>query len=426
MILAVFLAGLLVPLLLGMPVAFAMLVAGVALMLYMGQFDPTLMAQTIVNGADNFPMLALPFFILAGEIMNAGGISRRIVNVAVTLLGHLRGGLGYVAILATVMMASLSGSAIADAAALATFVAPLMIKAGYPPARTVGLIAAGAIIAPIIPPSIPFVIFGALTGTSITKLFLAGIVPGLILAASLVITWWWIMRKEAPPTLPRASLREIARAAIDGSWALGMPLIIILGMKFGIVTPTEAAVTAAVYAYIVSVLVYRELEHQALVRLFMRVAMTTGVVMLLLASATLSSWLVTVSGMAKVIVDLVGPLIERPILLMLAIMALVALVGSVLEFGPTVMILTPILMPIVQAAGVDPVYFGVLFIINNAIGLVSPPVGSVLNVVAGVTRVGMSQVISGVWPFMFALFGALALMTLFPPLVTAPAAWFAG
>jgi tripartite ATP-independent transporter DctM subunit len=426
MILAVFLAGLLVPLLLGMPVAFAMLVAGVALMLYMGQFDPTLMAQTIVNGADNFPMLALPFFILAGEIMNAGGISRRIVNVAVTLLGHLRGGLGYVAILATVMMASLSGSAIADAAALATFVAPLMIKAGYPPARTVGLIAAGAIIAPIIPPSIPFVIFGALTGTSITKLFLAGIVPGLILAASLVITWWWIMRKEAPPTLPRASLRDIARAAIDGSWALGMPLIIILGMKFGIVTPTEAAVTAAVYAYVVSAFVYRELEHRALVRLFVRVAMTTGVVMLLLASATLSSWLVTVSGMAKVIVGLVGPLIEQPILLMLAIMTLVAIVGTALEFGPTVMILTPILMPIVQAAGVDPVYFGVLFIINNAIGLVSPPVGSVLNVVAGVTRVGMSQVISGVWPFMFALFGALALMTLFPPLVTAPAAWFAG
>ncbi|HEY6513969.1 MAG TPA: TRAP transporter large permease subunit [Burkholderiaceae bacterium] len=425
MILTVFLLGLLVPMLLGMPVAFAMLVSGVALMLAMGQFDPTLMAQTVVNGADSFPLLALPFFILAGEIMNAGGISRRIVDIAMTLLGHLRGGLGYVVILTTVMLASLSGSAVADAAALSAFLVPTMIKAGYNPGRTVGLIAAGAIIAPIIPPSIPFVFFGVLAGVSITKLFLAGIVPGLLLALSLWITWWWIMRTEAPPRLPRASLAQIGRAARQGSWALGMPLIIIFGLKFGVVTPTEAAVACAVYAYLVATFVYRELRHRDLYAIFVRVAMTTSVVMLLVASAMLSSWLVTVSGIAQTLVELFGPLITSPILLMLVIMVLVVIIGTALDFGPTVLILTPILMPIVKAAGIDPVYFGVLFVVNNAIGLISPPVGTVLNVVAGVSRVGMTQVISGVWPFMFAQLAMLGAMTLFPWLVTAPAAWLA-
>ena len=425
MTLAVFLAGLLVPMLLGMPVAFAMLVSGVALMLAMGQFDVALMAQTVVNGADSFPLLALPFFILAGEIMNVGGLSRRIVDVAVSLLGHLRGGLGYVAILATVMLASMSGSAVADAAALSAFLVPMMIKAGYKPARAVGLIAAGAIIAPIIPPSIPFVFFGVLASVSITKLFLAGIVPGLLLAVSLVIAWWWIMRTEAPPRLPRASARQIGRAFVDGLWALGMPLIIIVGLKFGIVTPTEAAVACAVYAYLVSTLVYRELQHRDLYRIFVRVAMTTSVVMLLVATAMLSAWLVTVSGIAQSVVELVGPLVTSPILLMVVLMVLVVIVGTALDFGPTVLILTPILMPVVKAAGIDPVYFGVLFVVNNAIGLISPPVGTVLNVVAGVSRIGMTEVIKGVWPFMFAQLAALAAMTFFPWLVTVPAAYFA-
>jgi tripartite ATP-independent transporter DctM subunit len=301
----------------------------------------------------------------------------------------------------------------------------MMIKAGYKPARAVGLIAAGAIIAPIIPPSIPFVFFGVLASVSITKLFLAGIVPGLLLAVALVIAWWWIMRTEAPPRLPRASVRQIGRAFVDGLWALGMPLIIIVGLKFGIVTPTEAAVACAVYAYLVSTLVYRELQHRDLYRIFVRVAMTTSVVMLLVATAMLSAWLVTVSGIAKTVVELVGPLVTSPILLMAVLMVLVVIVGTALDFGPTVLILTPILMPVIKAAGIDPVYFGVLFVVNNAIGLISPPVGTVLNVVAGVSRVSMTEVIKGVWPFMFAQLAALAAMTLFPWLVTVPAAYFA-
>ena len=411
--------------LLGMPIAFAMLVSGAVLMWFTHQLDLTLMAQTIVNGADSFPLLALPFFVLAGEIMNAGGLSRRIVNIAVSLLGHLRGGLGYVAILASVILSSLSGSAVADAAALSAFLVPMMIKAGYDRARSVGLIAAASVIAPIIPPSIPFVFFGVLASVSITKLFLAGIVPGLLLAVSLVICWWWLMRKDAPALLPKASRAAVFKAIIDGMWALGLPAIIIFGLKFGVVTPTEAAVVAAVYAYLVSALVYRELTVKKLYNIFVSTAMTTSVVMLLVAGAMLSAWLITVSGIAQSLVAVVEPLTKNPLLLMVVIQLVVVVIGTALDTGPTVLILTPILMPIIRSAGIDPVYFGVVFVMNNVISLISPPVGTVLNVVAGVSRVPMSEVMRGVWPFLFAELIVLAVLTLFPAMVTVPAKFLA-
>jgi TRAP-type transport system large permease protein len=424
MSLFIFITALLIPMLLGMPIAFAMLVSGAVLMLFTGQFDMSLMAQTIVNGADSFPLLAVPFFVLAGEIMNAGGLSRRIVDIAVSLLGHLRGGLGYVAILASVILSSLSGSAVADAAALSAFLVPMMINAGYDRARSVGLIAAASIIAPIIPPSIPFVFFGVLASVSITKLFLAGIFPGLMLAVSLVVCWWWLMRKDAPPLLPKASRRVVVRAIIDGLWALGLPAIIIFGLKFGIVTPTEAAVVSAVYAYLVSTFIYRELTYKKLFDIFVSTAMTTSVVMLLVAGAMLSAWLITVSGIANSLVTIFAPLIQQPMLLVVLIMLLVVVIGTALDTGPTVLILTPILMPIVKSAGIDPVYFGVVFVMNNVISLISPPVGTVLNVVAGVSRVPMSEVMRGVWPFLFAELIVLAILTLFPAMVLVPARFF--
>ena len=411
--------------LLGMPIAFAMLVSGAVLMWFTHQLDLTLMAQTIVNGADSFPLLALPFFVLAGEIMNAGGLSRRIVNIAVSLLGYLRGGLGYVAILASVILSSLSGSAVADAAALSAFLVPMMINAGYDRARSVGLIAAASVIAPIIPPSIPFVFFGVLASVSITKLFLAGIVPGLLLAVSLVICWWWLMRKDAPALLPKASRAAVFKAIIDGMWALGLPAIIIFGLKFGVVTPTEAAVVAAVYAYLVSALVYRELTIKKLYNIFVSTAMTTSVVMLRVAGAMLSAWLIPVSGIAQSLVAVVEPLTKNPLLLMVVIQLVVVVIGTALDTGPTVLILTPILMPIIRSAGIDPVYFGVVFVMNNVISLISPPVGTVLNVVAGVSRVPMSEVMRGVWPFLFAELIVLAVLTLFPSMVTVPAKFLA-
>lgn len=426
MTIAVFTFSLLGAMALGMPIAFALIVCGVALMHFLDIFDSQIVAQNIINGADSFPLMAVPFFMLAGEVMNKGGLAKRIVNIALALVGHVRGGLGYVAILASCALASLSGSAAADAAALAALLVPMMVAAGHKRMYAAGLVAAGGIIAPIIPPSIGFVLFGVAGGVSISKLFLAGIVPGLLLGVGLCFAWWWVARGENIESPPRKSLREIGREVADGFWALMLPVIIVVGLRFGIFTPTEAAVVVAVYALFVATCIYRELKLSQLYEVMVSAALSTSIVMFLVAAALVSSWLITVAEIATQVVDLVRPFMGNQTLLMLAIMVLVVVVGTALDMAPTILILTPILMPIVKQAGIDPVYFGVLFIINNAIGLITPPVGVVLNVVCGVSRISMEEIVKGVWPFMIAQLVVLFLMVLFPQLVTGPAKWFGG
>ncbi|MGH8354298.1 MAG: TRAP transporter large permease subunit, partial [Pseudomonas sp.] len=417
MTLVIFLGSLLGSMALGIPIAFALLLVSVALMLQLDLFDAQIIAQNLLNGADSFPLMAVPFFMLAGEIMNAGGLSKRIVNIALALVGHKRGGLGYVAIIASCLLASLSGSAVADAAALAALLVPMMVQAGHNRERSAGLIAAGGIIAPIIPPSIGFIVFGVASGVSISKLFLAGIVPGLLLGAALAVAWWLVARQEQVEMPPKRSRAEVLRALVEGSWAMGLPLIIIFGLKFGIFTPTEAAVVAAVYALFVAVVVYRELRIAQLYEVILASAKTTSVVMLLVAAAMVSSWLVTVAELPAQLAVVLEPFMDNPTLLLVVIMLLVILVGTVMDMTPTILILTPVLMPAVIQAGIDPVYFGVLFIINNAIGLITPPVGTVLNVVCGVSKLNMDDIVRGVWPFLLAQLAVLFLLVLFPVLV---------
>jgi tripartite ATP-independent transporter DctM subunit len=426
MVITIFTASLLGTMAIGMPIAYALLISGIALMYYIDIFDSQIVAQNVINGADSFPLLAVPFFMLAGEIMNVGGLSKRLVNLALALVGHVKGGLGYVAILAAVFLAALSGSAVADAAALSALLVPMMVRAGHNKAHAGGLIAASGIIAPVIPPSIGFVVFGVVGGVSITKLFLAGIVPGVLLALGVAIAWWWVVRKENIERPPRQSARDIVKTLIDGIWALILPAIVLFGLKFGIFTPTEAGVVAAVYALFVSLFIYRELKISELYAVFVSAALTTSVVMFLVAAALVSSWLITVSEVAATLVDLLQPLMDNQTLLLVAIMVLVVIIGTAMDMTPTILILTPILMPVIKAAGIDPVYFGVLFIVNNAIGLITPPVGTVLNVVAGVSKISMDDIMKGVWPFMLAQLIVLFLMVMFPILVTGPAKWFGG
>ncbi len=424
MTIAVFLFSLIGAMALGIPIAFSLLLCGVALMWHLNMFDAQILAQNLIEGSNSFPLLAVPFFMLAGEIMNAGGLSRRIVNFAMACVGHIKGGLGYVTIMAAVIMAALSGSAVADAAALASLLLPMMVAAGHDKARSAGLIASAGIIAPVIPPSIGFVIFGVAANVSISKLFMAGIVPGVLLGASLWITWWWLARREVVQVPPRKSAGEIAKALREATWALVLPVIVVFGLKFGVFTPTEAAVVAAAYALIISTFVYRELNFKSLVPLFMTAAKTSSVVMFLVAAAMVSAWLITVANLPGELVALLQPMLDSPRLLMLAIMVITMVVGTALDMTPTILLLTPVLMPVVKAAGIDPVYFGVLFIINNAIGLITPPVGTVLNAVAGVGKVSMDEVTKGVLPFMTSQFIIMFAMVAFPDLVMVPARWF--
>ena len=424
MTLLVFIGSLLAAMAIGIPISFALLVCGAALMWQLGMLDPQILAQNLINGANSYPLLAVPFFLLAGELMNVGGLSRRIVNVALVMVGHVKGGLGYVVIIAACLLAAMSGSAVADAAALTTLLLPMMMAAGHDKARSAGLIASAGIIAPILPPSIGFVIFGVAANVSISKLFLAGIVPGLMLGASIWFTWWWLARNEDIASPPRRPFKDVLAAIGNASWALGLPVIIIVGLKLGVFTPTEAGVVAAVYALFVSTVIYRELKWNQLYGVFVHAARTTSVVMLLVAAAAVSAWLITVANIPGQVVALLQPLHDNPKWLMAAIMVLVMIVGTALDMAPTILILTPVLMPLVNAAGIDPVYFGVLFMINNAIGLVTPPVGVVLNTVAGVGKVSMDAVTRGVVPFMIAQFILMFLMVLFPQLVMVPARWF--
>jgi TRAP-type transport system large permease protein len=423
MTVAVFLSSLLGFMAFGMPIAFALILTGAVLMWYLEFWDVQLLAQNLLAGADSFPLLAVPFFILAGELMNAGGISKRIIAMAQAFVGHKRGGLGFVAIAAAVLLASMSGSALADTAALATLLLPMMRQRGYPLHASAGLVAAGGIIAPIIPPSMPFVIYGVVTNTSISQLFMAGLVPGLIMGGGLILAWTLIARGFTEPTPPKASQADRRAALVDGASALMLPVIIVGGLRFGIFTPTEAAVVAAVYALGVSTLLYRELNWSALVEAMTRASRTTASVMFLCAAATVSAYMVTLAQLPDEIGAMLGPLADHPQLLVAAIMLLMIAVGMVLDLTPTILILAPVLAPIAVKAGVDPVYFGVMFVLIGSIGLITPPVGTVLNVVGGIGRLRMDVLVRGVMPFFLIYLAIVVLLIAVPEIVTVPLAW---
>lgn len=426
MTLFLFLSVLIGSILLGLPVAFALLLSAVALMLQMGLFSSDILAQSLINGVDSFPLLAIPFFLVAGEVMASGGLSKRIVRLATAMVGHRKGGLGYVAILTAVLLAGLSGSAVADAAALVSILYPMMRQAKYPEGRSVGLLASGGIIAPIIPPSLPLILVGVAGNISIKNLFLAGIAPGLIMGMTLMLVWWWLMRSEDLESLPKASGKERLAALKEGVWALLLPVIIIGGIRFGVFTPTEAAVVAAVYAIFVSVLIYREVTFSSFVRILVNAGRATAMVMFLVGCAMVTAWLITVAQLPQQLAALLGPLVDQPRLLMALIMVIVLLVGMVMDLSPTILILVPLLMPVVSLAGIDPVYFGLMFVINCSIGLITPPVGTVLNVVCGVGRVPMSSAVRGAWPFIAAYMMLLALFVVFPSVIITPMRWFIG
>ena len=409
----------------GMPIAFALLLSAIGLMFYLDFFDVQILAQNMLAGADNFSLMAVPLFMLAGEAMNAGGMSRRMVTLASSLVGHVHGGLGYVAIMASVLLAALSGSAVADSAALAAMLVPMLRNRGYDLKQSCGLIAAGGIIAPIIPPSISFIIFGVAANISVTKLFMAGIVPGLLMGLTLVMVWTFVARRSTTfQPFPKEPWPVRLKALRDSGWALVLPVIIIGGLRFGIFTPTEAAAVAAVYALFVGMVVYREIKPRDLMKLLVSAATTTSVVMFLVAAALVTSYMITLADLPRELIELLGPLVDSPTLLMLVLVVLLVLVGTAMDLTPTILILAPVLMPVIKEAGIDPTYFGVIFIMVGCTGLLTPPVGTVLNVVCGVARIRMEDMIKGVWPYVTAYTLLILLLVIFPQIVTVPMNWF--
>lgn len=424
MSIAIFLSTLVGLMAFGMPVAFVLMLTGVALMYQLNFFDAQLVAQNMIAGADIYPLMAVPCFILAGELMNAGGISKRVIGLAASMVGHIRGGLGFVAIGATLLLGCFSGSALADTAAVATILIPMMRDNGYPVPRSAGLIAAGGVIAPIVPPSMPFIIFGVATNTSISALFVAGIVPALLRAGGLVMVWSLLSRNMTAAVQPRRSWAERGRAFIDSLWALVLPVLIVGGLRGGIFTPTEASAVAAVYALIVSLFVYREVKFSQLTDLFVKAARTTATVMFLCAAAFVSSYMVTLADLPAQVTDLLSPMLGHPRLLMAAVMLLLLAIGSVMDLTPTILVLGPVLMPLVMKAGIDPTYFGVMFILVGTLGLIHPPVCTVLNVVCGIARISLESATRGVWPFLLIEGILVFLFVAYPGFITVPMAWF--
>lgn len=422
-IVAIFVFSLLGAMAIGVPIAYSLILCALAMMYQLDLFDAQIVAQGLVNGADSFPLMAVPFFMLAGELMNSGGLSTRIVNMAIALVGHIKGGLGYVTILAACVLASLSGSAAADAAALATLLVPMMVKAGHDKGTAGGLVAASGIIAPVLPPSIGLILFGVAANVSITKLFLAGIAPGLMMGVSLCVAWRIVSRRETVTTRSRASMGEISKAFYEGVWALFLPVIILVGLRTGIFTPTEAGVVAAVYALFVSVVIYRELTWKSMYQVLVSSVMTTSMVMFLVASAMVAAWMITIADLPSSVVDMLEPMMDSPRLLMLLIVTIIVIIGMAMDMSPIILILAPVMMPVAVAAGIDPIYFGVIFVMTCAIGLITPPVGLVLNVIAGVAKINFMATVRGVMPFLLAELLVVGLLLVFPQLLLVPAQW---
>ncbi|CAM5187094.1 TRAP transporter large permease protein OS=Castellaniella defragrans (strain DSM / CCUG 39792/ 65Phen) OX=1437824 GN=BN940_01376 PE=3 SV=1 [Castellaniella denitrificans] len=419
----IFLAVLFASMAIGIPIAVSLLVSGVALMWHLDFFNTQLLAQNLQAGFDSFPLLAVPFFILAGELMNVGGLSQRIIDMARAFVGHIPGGLGYVAVFASVLLASMSGSAIADTAALATILLPMMRQQGYPMSYSTGLLASGGIIGPIIPPSLPFIIYGVTTNTSISKLFISGVVPGILMGGALLLAWRVVARRRQLPTAPRATRTKRRRAVADSTWAIFMPVIILGGIRFGVFTPTEAAVVAAVYAFLVSRFIYRALSWKAAYEVLVASSITTAVVMFLCGAATVAAYMITLADLPNQLAELFQPILAHPTLFMACMVVFLLLVGTSMDLTPIILIFAPVCLPLALKAHIDPIYFGFMFVFTGCLGLITPPVGTVLNVAAGVGGVKMESVVKGVTPFLLVYALLLVLLVAFPQIVIAPVRW---
>jgi tripartite ATP-independent transporter DctM subunit len=413
----IFLLSMLVLIALGTPVAFALGATAIILALVMEQ-SLTGVVHNTITGMDKFPLLAIPFYLLLGSIMNRGSLSRRLMRLANAMIGFVPGGLGHGAVLGSMFMGGVSGSAVADSSAVGSILIKPMEGQGYRRSQSGALIGTASLLGIIIPPSIPFVLFGIATETSIKDLFLGGIVPGLMFAALLMIVVWWQARgrgDDARTPFRRTELVE----AFKGAWAaVVIPVVVVFGILFGFFTPTEAGAMASGVALFLSMVFFRDVSFRDLPGIFMSAAKTTAAVFFLVGTASATAWLLTTGQVPQSIIGTLLAISERPLIVLLLINLFLLLVGCVLDLTPALLILAPILMPVAIYFGIDPIFFGVMMCINLGIGLVTPPVGTILYIMAGLSRAPVEAIIKDLIPYLAVMVFGLVLIIIFPGIVT--------
>lgn len=401
----------------GVPIAFSLGIASVATLEIASNLPLTLAAQRLFTGTDSFPLMAIPFFMLAGELMESGGISRRLFDFAHALVGYVSGGLAMVAVVAAMFFAGISGAAAADTAAVGAVSIPAMIRKGYDRGFAAAVQAAGGSIGVIIPPSIPMIIFGVVGGVSIGKMFLGGFIPGALIGGSLMLVSYFLAKRAGYEKDAFLGIKVIGRTFFGAFWALLMPLIILGGILGGIFTPTEAAVVAVLYGVVVGFLIYRELRLKDLPKILAKAAISTSTVMLLIATANIFGWLLTAERVPQSVAAYLVSLTSSPFVLYALILVCLLVIGTFMETSASLIILTPVFLPVIQQFGIEPVHFGVVMVTALAIGMLTPPLGICLFISCNIAQIQLSEIIRYILPFLLVMIGVLLLITYVPILV---------
>lgn len=402
---------------LGAPIAVVLGASSVFALYFGSTFDMALSAQRMFNAVASFPLMAIPFFMLAGSLMEQGGISKRIIRFADALVGHLRGGLAIAGILACMIFAAISGSAVATVAAIGAIIIPEMLERGYSRGLATCTITAAGITGPIIPPSTLFVLYASIAGVSVTKMFLGGYIPGILMGSCLIFVVIHKAKKEGVPTKPKATPREIWLAVKDAIWALLSPVIIMAGILSGVCTPTEAGAVGCLYSFLVGLLIYRELSFKTLIAALKESAISSAIIMFLISTASIFSWILTVERVPQMITDLFMSITDNKYVLMMLITILLFIVGMLLDSAPAITMLVPVLLPMVKAYGIDPVFFGVVMTMNLCVGLLTPPVGTCLFVGCRVGKMQLTTLVKEIMPMLGVQIIVLLLCTFVEPII---------
>ena len=383
-----------------------------------GTVPITTLVQTIFGGLATFPLLAIPLFMLAGNLMNEGGLTPDLVRFARLLLGHIRGGLGLATVLACAIFAAISGAAVATAVAIGVVMIPAMKKAGYDEGVAAALTCTASCLGPIIPPSIPFIIYGVTASVSIAGLFLGGVLPGLVLAGSLMIYMYFVARKNDYPRDPKTPGKEVLIAAWKALPALFMPVLIMGGILSGMFTPTEAAGVTVLYAGIMGAFYYRKLTFKSLPKVLLASGLESGMVMLLIAMSEPFAWFVAVDQIPQLIVESISHLTTSPYMILFLVNIFLIILGIPMETAPALVIVTPVLAPIALAVGIDPIHMGIVICLNLVLGLITPPVGAVLFAVCGMANMSIERLGKAIWPPFLVSLVVLGIVTYVPWLST--------